>query len=183
MEGITRFLDRVWRLMVGEDGALSAAVVDRLPTAEQQRLLHYTIKKITDDIEALRFNTAISHMMVFTNEMTKLEQRSRALLEPFLLLLSPFAPHVTEELWERLGKAPCAGQQPWPAYDPALVVSDRLTIPIQVNGKLRAKVETEAGVSREQVEAKARTEIAEWLEGKVVKKVIYVEKKLINFVV
>ncbi|MCE7963906.1 MAG: leucine--tRNA ligase [Nitrospirales bacterium] len=183
VEGITRFLDRVWRLMVGEDGALSAAVVDRLPTAEQQRLLHYTIKKITDDIEALRFNTAISHMMVFTNEMTKLEQRSRALLEPFLLLLSPFAPHVTEELWERLGKAPCAGQQPWPAYDPALVVSDRLTIPIQVNGKLRAKVETEAGVSREQVEAKARTEIAEWLEGKVVKKVIYVEKKLINFVV
>jgi len=183
VEGITRFLDRVWRLMVAEDGTLSVAVTGAAPTPEQQRLLHYTIKKVTDDIEALRFNTAISQMMVFTNEMTKLDQRPRGLLEPFVLLLLPFAPHLSEELWERLGHAPSAGQQPWPEFDPALVVSDRLTIPVQVNGKLRGKLEVDAGALREQLEPLARKEVAEWLQGKEPKKVIYVEKKLINFVV
>jgi leucyl-tRNA synthetase len=183
VEGITRFLDRVWRLMIGEDGALSPAVSNAEPTPEQQRLLHYTIKKVTEDIEGLRFNTAISQMMVFTNEMTKSEQRPRRLLEPFALLLLPFAPHLSEELWGRLGKKPSAGQQPWPVYDPALVVSDRLTIPIQVNGKLRGKIDVDAGTSRDQVEPLAKKEVAEWLQGKKAKKVIYVEKKLINFVV
>ena len=99
VEGITRFLDRVWRLMVGDEGSLSQAVTDAEPAPEQLRLLHYTIKKVTDDIDALRFNTAIAQMMVFTNEMTKLEQRPRRLLEPFVLLLLPFAPHLSEELW------------------------------------------------------------------------------------
>ena len=138
---------------------------------------------MTDDIEALRFNTAISQMMVFTNEMTKLEQRPRRLLEPFVLLLLPFAPHLCEELWECLGQGPSAGQQPWPQFDPALVVSDRLTIPIQVNGKLRGKVEIDASASRDQLEPMAKKEVAEWLQGIEPKKVIYVEKKLINFVV
>jgi leucyl-tRNA synthetase len=183
VEGVTRFLDRVWRLIVADDGALSPAVTSAQPTLEHRRLLHQTIKKVTEDLESLRFNTAISQMMVFTNEMTKLEQRSRSLLEPFLLLLSPFAPHVTEELWERLGQAPCAGQQPWPTFDPALVVSDRMTIPVQVNGKLRSKLEVEVTMSRSDIERLARTAIAEWLNGKEPKKVIYVEKKLINFVV
>ena len=183
VEGITRFLDRVWRLMVGDEGSLSQAVTDAEPAPEQLRLLHYTIKKVTDDIDALRFNTAIAQMMVFTNEMTKLEQRPRRLLEPFVLLLLPFAPHLSEELWERLGQQPSAGQQPWPQFDPALVVSDRLTIPIQVNGKLRGKLEVDAGASREQLEPLAKKEVAEWLQGKEPKKVIYVEKKLINFVV
>ena len=183
VEGITRFLDRVWRLMVGDEGSLSQAVTDAEPAPEQLRLLQYTIKKVTDDIDALRFNTAIAQMMVFTNEMTKLEQRPRRLLEPFVLLLLPFAPHLSEELWERLGQQPRAGQQPWPQFDPALVVSDRLTIPIQVNGKLRGKLEVDAGASREQLEPLAKKEVAEWLQGKEPKKVIYVEKKLINFVV
>jgi leucyl-tRNA synthetase len=105
------------------------------------------------------------------------------LLEPFVLLLSPFAPHVSEELWERLGQRPSAGQQLWPRFDPALVVSDRLTIPIQVNGRLRGKLELDAGALREQLEPLAKQEVAEWLQGKEPKKVIYVEKKLINFVV
>ena len=104
--GHHRFLDRVWRLMVGEDGTLSHAVTADEPSLEQRRLLHQTIKKVTEDIEELRFNTAISQMMVFTNEMTKLERRPRALLEPFVLLLAPFAPHLSEELWERSGACP-----------------------------------------------------------------------------
>jgi leucyl-tRNA synthetase len=183
VEGVTRFLERVWRLMVNEEGRVSSAVTDTVPTLDHQRVLHQTIKKVTEDIEVLRFNTAISQMMVFTNEMTKAEQRSRSLLEPFILLLAPFAPHLAEELWEVLGHQPSVSQQPWPIFDPAMTVSDRLTIPIQVNGKLRTKLEVGADATREQVEGLARTQIAEWLQGKEPKKIVYVEKKLMNFVV
>ncbi|HEX9155075.1 MAG TPA: leucine--tRNA ligase, partial [Nitrospira sp.] len=183
VEGITRFLERVWRLLINEEGRLSSAIVSSLPSQDHQRLLHQTIKKVTEDIEQLRFNTAISQMMVFTNEMTKTEQRSRSLIEPFVLLLSPFAPHLAEELWAFLGHQASVSQQPWPVFDPALTVSDRLTIPIQVNGRLRAKIEVGTDAAREVVESLARTEAAEWLQGKEPKKVVYVEKKLINFVV
>jgi len=183
VEGVTRFLERVWRLMVNEEGGLSSAVVSSAPPLEHQRILHQTIKKVTEDIEHLRFNTAISQMMVFTNELTKAEQRSRALIEPFVLILSPFAPHLTEELWALLGHKPSVSQQPWPVFDLALTVSDRLTIPIQINGKLRGKIEVATDATREQVERLARTEAAEWLQEKEPKKIVYVEKKLINFVV
>ncbi len=183
VEGVTRFLERVWRLMVNEEGRLSGAVVSSAPGLEHQRLLHQTIKKVTEDIEHLRFNTAISQMMVFTNEMTKAEQRSRALIEPFVLLLSPFAPHLAEELWGILGHRPSVSQQPWPVFDPALTVSDRLTIPVQINGKLRGKIEVGTDAAREQVESLARAQAAEWLQGKEPRKVVYVEKKLINFVI
>ena len=182
VEGITRFLERVWRLIVNDEGRLSNTVVESAPTLDQQRLLHQTIKKVTEDIESLRFNTAISQMMVFTNEMTKAERRSRSALEPFVLLLAPFAPHLAEELWDRLGHQPSVSQQSWPRFDPALTVSDRLTIPIQINGKLRGKIEVGAEVTRDHVEALAKVEAAEWLQGKEPKKVVYVEKKLINFV-
>ena len=183
VEGVTRFLERVWRLMVTEEGGLSSSVVSSAPTLEQQRVLHQTIKKVSEDIDELRFNTAIAQMMVFTNEMTKAEQRPRALLEPFVLLLSPFAPHVAEELWAILGHAPSVSQQAWPVYDPALTVSDRLTIPVQVNGKLRGKIEVAADTARDVVERVARETVAEWLQGNEPKKVIYVEKKLVNFVI
>jgi leucyl-tRNA synthetase len=183
VEGITRFLDRVWRLMVNEEGRLSDAVVSAAPSPDQQRLLHQTIKKVTEDIEALRFNTAISQMMVFTNEMTKADQRPRSLIEPFVLLLAPFAPHLAEELWGMLGHKPSVSQQPWPRFDPALTVSDRLTIPVQINGKLRGKIEVGADATKDQVETLAKEEAGEWLQGKELKKVVYVEKKLINFVV
>ena len=183
VEGVTRFLDRVWRLMVTEDGGLSSSVVTAAPSVEQQRLLHQTIKKVSEDIDELRFNTAIAQMMVFTNEMTKADQRPRALLEPFVLLLSPFAPHVAEELWAILGHAPSVSQQTWPVYDQALTVSDRLTIPVQINGKLRGKIEVAADTARDVVERTARETVAEWLQGSEPKKVIYVEKKLVNFVI
>jgi len=185
VEGVTRFLDRVWRLIVHDDGSLSQAVVGADPSADQRRLLHQTIKKVTEDLDDLRFNTAISQMMVFTNELTKLDRRPRALLEPFVLLLAPFAPHLCEELWKTLGHAPSVSRQSWPAFDPALVVSDRLEIPIQVNGKLRSKIEVPADWTEEQVIALAKQDakLAEWLQGKPPRKVIYVAKKLVNFVV
>jgi leucyl-tRNA synthetase len=164
---------------------VSRAVVDAVPSADQRRLLHQTIKKVTEDLEGLRFNTAISQMMVFTNDMTKLDRRPRALIEPFVLLLAPFAPHLCEDLWEKLGHRPSTAREPWPAFDPALVVSDRCEIPIQVNGKLRSKIEVPADWTEEQIVALATqdTKLAEWLQGKPPRKVIYVAKKLINFVV
>jgi leucyl-tRNA synthetase len=183
VEGITRFLDRVWRLIVGDNGGVSTAVTDEEPTAEHRRLLHQTIKKVSDDVEDLRFNTAIAQMMVYTNEMTKLDQRPKSLLEPFVLLLAPFAPHLGEELWECLGHRPSVAFQPWPSFDPALIVSDRMVIPIQVNGKLRGKIDVEATAPRDHIETLSRDQVLEWLQGKPVKKVVYVEKKLINFVV
>ncbi|MBM4133717.1 MAG: leucine--tRNA ligase [Nitrospira sp.] len=185
VEGITRFLDRVWRLAMDDEGHLSRAVTGAVPTSDQQRILHQTIKKVTEDIDALHFNTAIAQMMVFTNEMTKLDQRPRALLEPFLLLLAPFAPHLAEELWERLGKQSSVSHQTWPAYDPALVVSERLEIPLQVNGKLRSKIEVAADAGEAEIVALAQQDpkLVEWLQGKPPRKVIYVPKKLVNFVV
>jgi leucyl-tRNA synthetase len=122
-------------------------------------------------------------MMIFTNEMTKAQQRSRSVIEPFVLLLSPFAPHVAEELWSVLGHQPSVSHQPWPIFDPALTVSERMTIPIQVNGRLRTKLDVAVDTSRDEIERLARAEAAEWLQGKEPKKTIYVEKKLINFVV
>jgi leucyl-tRNA synthetase len=183
VEGVTRFLERVWRLMVDEQGRLSHAVVSAEPSLDHQRLLHQTIKKVTEDIEALRFNTAISQMMIFTNEMTKAQQRSRSVIEPFVLLLSPFAPHVAEELWDLLGHQPSVSQQPWPIFDPVMTLSERMIIPIQVNGRLRAKIDVPVGTPRDEIERLARAEAAEWIQGKESKKVIYVEKKLLNFVV
>ncbi len=182
VEGVTRFLERVWRLMVDEQGQLSSAVVSTVASVEHQRMLHQTIKKVTEDIEALRFNTAISQMMIFTNEMTKAQQRSRSVIEPFVLLLSPFAPHVAEELWAVLGYQSSVSQQSWPTFDQAMTVSERMTIPIQVNGRLRAKLDVAVDVSREEIERLARVEAKEWLQGKEPKKTIYVERKLINFV-
>jgi leucyl-tRNA synthetase len=173
----------VWRLIIDDEGGLSDAIVPSAPTLAQQRILHQTIKKVTEDIEQLRLNTAISQMMVFTNEMTKLDQRPRRVIEPFLLVLAPFAPHVTEELWARLGHPPSISQQPWPEFDPALTVSERLTIPVQVNGKLRGRIEVGVDAGRPEVEALARQEASEWLQGKDPKKIVYVDKKLINFVV
>jgi leucyl-tRNA synthetase len=122
-------------------------------------------------------------MMIFTNEMTKAQARPRAVLEPFVLLLSPFAPHLAEELWGLLGHHPSVSQQPWPTFDPAMTVGEHMTIPIQVNGRLRAKIEVPTEAVREDIERLARAEAAEWLQGKEPKKVIYVDKKLFNFVV
>ncbi|HJU04971.1 MAG TPA: class I tRNA ligase family protein [Nitrospiraceae bacterium] len=184
VEGITRFLQRVWRLIMDE-GRLSGAIVEAEPLPEQRRLLHQTIKKVTEDLEGLHFNTAIAQMMVFTNEMTKLEKRSRTVLEPFVLLLSPFAPHLAEELWAMMGHAKSLAYETWPSYDPALVVSEQLTIPIQVNGKLRGKIDVPAEWNQEQIVAQAQGDpkLSEWLQGKRPRKVIYVEKRLVNFVV
>ena len=123
VNGVHNFLNRVWRLIVDdrvEELALNASVVDREPTAEENRVLHRTIEAVTADIDKLKFNTAIARMIEFTNYFTKQSERPRAVLEPFVLLLSPFAPHMAEELWQALGHQRHAGPPAWPEFDPAL---------------------------------------------------------------
>jgi leucyl-tRNA synthetase len=185
VEGVTRFLDRVWRLCVDEDGSPSRALTADAPAPETQRLLHQTIKKVTEDLDALKFNTAIAQMMVLANDLTRLEQRPRAVLEPFVLLLAPFAPHLGEELWNRLGHPETLAYEPWPAFDPKLVVEERVTVAVQINGKLRATLELPRGIAEAEVKSAALGDerVRRYVDGAEVRKVIYVPDKLLNLVV
>jgi leucyl-tRNA synthetase len=183
VEGITRFLDRVWRLFVAEDGSL--VLTDEAPSEAALRALHPTIRKVGDDLEALKFNTAIAQMMTFVNDLMKLPGRPRAVLEPFLLVLSPFAPHLAEELWRKLGHADSLAYEPWPAFDPAYCIEETVTVAVQVNGKLRATLELPRGTEQPAAEAAARADerVSRWLDGSELRKVIYVKDKLLNLVI
>ncbi len=178
LAGVHRFLDRVYRLS-------ERRLVDDEPPKELVRLLHKTIRKVTEDTDSLAFNTAIAQMMIFVNELFKVEAHYRALWEPFVLLLSPYAPHLAEELWTRLGHAPSVSKVAWPEYDPALTIDEEVTIVLQVNGKVRSRVQAAAGGSREELEQLARNDarIRELIEKKEVVKVISVPDKLVNIVV
>jgi leucyl-tRNA synthetase len=188
VEGVSRFLGRVWRMIVDADAdevALHPAVQDVEPTAEQERILHRTIQAVSEDIEKLSLNTAISRMMEFTNAFTGYDPRPRACLEPFVLLLSPFAPHIAEELWEVLGHKQSLACHPWPEFDEAKIAEAEIEIPVQVNGKLRGKVKVpaEADQATMQQIAEADETVQPYLAGKQVVKVVCVPKKMVNFVV
>ncbi|MEC9072641.1 MAG: class I tRNA ligase family protein, partial [Myxococcota bacterium] len=176
--GIDRFLDRVWKLHAKsvEEGAGEDAL---------ERLTHKTIRKVTEDLEQMRFNTAISALMVLANELSKRDVVPRFGLECLLGCLNPMAPHITEELWERLGHQTCLAEAPWPSYDPALCVDDQVEIVVQVNGKVRARLTVARDTDRAEVESLALSNerIQQWTEDKTVRKVIVVPNKLVNLVV
>jgi leucyl-tRNA synthetase len=185
VEGVYRFLNRVWRLFVNdrdEEMKLSAAVQDVAPDKETLRKLHETIKKVTEDLDTMSFNTAISAMMELANHLTPQEVRPRSALTTLVLLLSPFAPHLAEELWRALGHGQSLAYEPWPTFDEALTRSDQIEVPIQVNGKLRGKVTVPAGIDDSSLEKMALDKVRTVLEGKTVKKVIVVSGKLVNIV-
>ena len=190
IEGVYRFLQRTWRLFaeeVGENQAdgLSAAVVDCEPSAEDLKVTHKTIKKVTEDLEHLRFNTAVSQMMIFVNHMTGLKQKPLSCLRPFLQLLQPFAPHIAEELWEMLGQQSSLSHESWPSFDPELAKDQVISVAVQVMGKMRGTIEVEPGSEQVVVEKLARElpSVSNQLEGKVIRKTIFVQDKIINFVV
>jgi leucyl-tRNA synthetase len=188
VEGVYRFLSRVWRLVVDTDAEalkLSPAVKDVAPDRETLRLLHRTIQKVTEDTEGMRFNTAISAMMEFSNHVTKLEVRPGSVLEPFVLLLAPYAPHAAEELWRALGHTTTLAYEPWPKYDPGLTKADEIEVPVQVNGKLKARLRVPADIDDKALEAAALADevVKNQIAGKAIKKVIVVPKKLVNVVV
>jgi leucyl-tRNA synthetase len=162
-------------------------LVAEFPDAEvadaDHKILHKTIKKVTEDIEALRFNTAISALMVFVNHFTKNEKRPKALMKPFVQCLQPLAPHLAEELWEFLGEKNLS-HTAWPAFDPALAKDDHVTIAIQVMGKTRGTLDVEPGSSQEVVQKLALElpSVQNQLAGKEIKKVIFVPNKILNIV-
>jgi len=213
VSGVYKFLGRVWRLFVDETSEtefeqaettakmqrreellelikLSPAIKETEPAKEQLKALHSCIRKVTEDLDGLRFNTAISALMVFVNEAMTWEVKPLSVLKPFLQLLAPFAPHLAEELWDKVHSAFCAPRSalayaPWPKHDPALLLEDTLEIPVQVNGKLRGviKVPANAGPAELEAAAKIAEKVRPFIEGKTVKKVIVVPGKLVNIVI
>ncbi|GAB5440944.1 MAG: leucine--tRNA ligase [Fuerstiella sp.] len=188
VEGVYRFLGRVWRMIIddrAEDVVLNDKVSDDPATEYQLRTLHKTIKAVTEDLEKLSFNTAISRMMEFTNFMSQQDNRPKSVLQPFVLVLSPFAPHIAEELWRALGQQETLAYEPWPTWDESLLIEDTVELPIQFNGKLKAKIQVPNGLDRDGMEAAAKADAAvqKQLEGKAIVKVIAVPGRMVNFVV
>ncbi|MGY8651111.1 MAG: leucine--tRNA ligase [Verrucomicrobiia bacterium] len=209
VEGVYRFLGRVWRLFIDEgsykdyeqavtvapdqaeallaDLKLHPSLNDAEPTPEQLKALHACIKKVTDDLDGMRYNTGISALMVFVNEASKWESRPREVLGIFLRLLNPFAPHLAEELAGRLGEVSgnTLAYQPWPEWDEAFLVEDSIEFPVQVNGKLRGHIDITPETSREEIEklALACEKVQQFISEKEVKKVIVVPNRLVNIAV
>lgn len=188
VEGVARFLARVWRLVVDEHAEtleLDARVQDVEPDAETAKTLARTVAGVSEDIEELRFNTAISKLMEFTNFMTGREVRSKKALESFVLLLAPLAPHLGEELWELLGHTQTLAYEPWPTFDPALLVDSEVEVVLQINGKVRGRVVLPVDADEEAVKAAALADpkVASLVAGKTIRKAIVVPGKLCNLVV
>jgi len=185
IEGVRRFLERAWRLVVDDEDNLDPRVQDTEPGEDSLRILHKTIDAVTTMTEDLRFNTAISQMMVFVNEMTSLEVRPRSVLEKFALLLNPYAPHMAEELWSRLGHAGTLSYETWPTADPQYLIEDLINVVVQVNGKVREQLAVPADIDKDEIiaQALASEKVQGWTEGKTIVKTIYVPGKLVSVVV
>ncbi|MGI2732300.1 leucine--tRNA ligase [Bacillus cytotoxicus] len=181
LDGARRFLDRVWRLFVQENGELSKKITDA-PNKELEKAYHQTVKKVTEDYEELHFNTAISQMMMFINDAYKAETLPKEYVEGFVKLLAPVAPHIAEELWSKLGYNETITYASWPTFDESKLVEDEVEIVVQVMGKVRAKLKMKKDASKEEMEQLALEEVKEQIEGKTVRKVIVVPGKLVNIV-
>ncbi len=183
--GLYKLCQRIWRLIVDESsGELSSALTDDEPDKDALRVLHKLIKRVSEDIEQLKMNTAIAAVFDFVNFMTPRDRRPRAVIEPFLLVLSPFTPHLAEELWHRLGHESTLAYEPWPAFDEALARDEEVEIGVQVNGKLKARVMVAADADEESIRSAALgvTKVAAAIAGKTVRKVIVVKGRLVNIV-
>ena len=188
VSGVRNFLDRSWRMIV-DDRAESLELHEGVQQIdcddEQNRILHRTIKAVSEDFENMEFNTAIARLMEFVNHFTRSETRPQSAMERFVLLLAPLAPHLGEELWQILGHQESLAYESWPTYEEALTQDDVLEIPVQVQGKVRAKLAVPADTDQATLEELARNDanVLQWLEGKEIVKVIVVPKRLVNFVV
>jgi leucyl-tRNA synthetase len=192
VEGISRFLNRAWRMIIDET-ADKLQLNPRIrsgddpgadPTAEQLRVLHRTIQAVTEDMFVLHFNTAISRLMEFVNFFTGQEARPHSCMETFVLLLAPLAPHLAEELWQALGHSESLAFEPWPSFDETYTHEDTVELPIQINGRLRSRLVASISASNEELEsaALADAKVRRHLEGGTVRKIIIVPRKLINIV-
>jgi leucyl-tRNA synthetase len=184
IEGIARFLRKVWRLVVGEDGGLQSNIGEARLDAETERVLHATIRKVTGDYETLGFNTAISQMMICVNQLAKVATLPREAVEVFVKLLAPLAPHIGEELWQRLGHEGSIAEAGWPEHDESKLVENSVKIIFQVNGKYRGDAQLPVDLSKEGAfaAAKSHERVQAFIEGKSIQKEIYVPGKIVNIV-
>jgi len=185
VEGVHRFLQKVWRMIVDADtGQMCGEVKDAGGDEATLRLLNQTIKKVGDDIETFNFNTAISAMMIFVNHLSKQQVRPKSVLEKFILILAPFAPHIAEEIWQRLGHKDSLAYEPWPEYDKELIKEKEIELAVQVNGKIRDRIVVIAETDEEQIKEKALASIkvSAAMEGKPAKKIIVVKPRIVSII-
>ncbi len=178
------FLKKFWQLFFnGNDAQLSLS--NEEPTRDELRALHTCIKKVTDDIERMSMNTCVSHFMIATNELRRLNCSKQAVLEPLVIMLAPFGPHIAEELWHQLGHTTTVCDAAWPTHNEEHLKLDVINVPVQINGKLRANLDLPADVSEADAVAAALAleNVKKWLEGKEPKKVIFIKGRMINVVV
>ena len=182
ISGVSNFLRRLWRLYVQHD---QVVVTDEAPSAAELKTLHKAIKKITEDIDRFSFNTSVSTFMICVNELTELKCNKRAVLEPLLVLISPYAPHITEELWSLLGHTVSISRVPFPLFDASKVTEDSVNYPVSFNGKTRLTIALPAGWSKEEIEKEvlSREDVQKYLNGGSPKKMIVVPGKIVNIVV
>jgi len=186
VEGVHRFLSRTYRLLLAEGGEQqSDRVTDDEPSSEQLRILHQTIKRVSEDIEGLRLNTAIAAMMEFINAAFKWVTVPKVVARDFTLLLAPFAPHLAEQIWLALGHSESLTYAPWPEWDESLLVEDQVSIAVQVNGKLRGTIEVAHQAEKAAVleAARGQENVARYLDSGTLRKEVYVPGRLVNFVV
>jgi leucyl-tRNA synthetase len=183
VEGVFRFLKKLWRLYYNETDKID--ITDEKTNEAELKVLHKTIKKVRADIERFSFNTAVSAFMICVNELTDLDCRKKDILEPLAILLSPYAPHISEELWRRLGHQESISNEPYPEWDEKHLAEDTFVYPVSFNGKLRFKLELPVDMPREEVEKEVlkADDAQKWLAGNTPKKVIIVPKKIINIVI
>jgi leucyl-tRNA synthetase len=185
VEGVHRLLQRAWRAIIDpETGKLADSVQDVDANEETERILHQTIKKVTEDIDNYAFNTAISQMMIFVNHLYKQDVRPVSVLKSFVRVLAPFAPHVCEELWQRLGGETTLAYEPWPTFDAEKAKDKEIELAVQVLGKIKDKIMVAADASEEQIQQKALAseKVQAALNGKTPKKIIVVKSRLVNII-
>lgn len=183
IEGVYRFLGKLWKLYVGENG--ESLIVDDSATKEELKTLHKTIKKVKEDIENFSFNTSVSTFMIAVNELGQLKCHKREVLEPLLVILSPFAPHIAEELWSKMGNAFSVTEQTFPTHDESYLVENSFAYPISINGKTRTTIEMALDMNPDEAQAlvMANDIVQKWMEGKPLKKFIFVKGRIVNVVV
>ncbi len=186
VEGVHRFLTRAWRMIIDEDtGEVSSAVQNVDADEETTKILHQTIKKVSDDVEAFAFNTAISQMMIFVNHMSKQKVRAKDAIEKFVLVLSPFSPHIAEELWQKLGHSKPLAYHDWPGYDQELVKEKEVELAVQIKGKIKDRIVVAADATEEQIKQKALAseKVIAAMAGAEPKKIIVIKSRLVNIII
>ena len=184
LQGCSRFIKKLWSILVDEDGTLTKRIVDHKDSKETLQALNMMIKKVSDNLDQMQFNTCVSEFMIFTNYLQKLDSINIDTVKSFIIIMNPFMPHLSQELWELIGETNELTYQAWPKYDRDLIISDEIVIPIQINGKRRSEITISVELSEDEVIKKARHDdkIASYLKNTTIIKEIYIKGKILNIV-